>query len=203
MKILLTGFTPFNGETVNPAWEAVKLLASPSSELELYKLEVPTAYDEAAQLICNEIDKIQPDYVLALGQAGGVTCLNIEYVGINCQAANIPDNKGVRREYVQIDAKGPAAYFATLPVLKLVKALQEANIPAKVSLSAGTFVCNDVLYSILHHCATRKLKSKCGFLHVPYLPEQVIAKPKMPSMALSDMLKGLEVILATLLQMEK
>lgn len=202
MKVLLTGFEPFNGEGINPAWELVQAVTVRQAKCELFKLKLPTAYDVASQLVCEKIAEIQPDYVISVGQAGGTSCLHFEYVALNLQAANIPDNLGQRRDYQAIDPLGPTAYFATLAVRQIVDKLKTNKVPAALSLSAGTFVCNDVFYGALHYCATHDLKTKCSFLHVPYLPEQVAEKPKTSSMSLEQMKKGLELALTYLSEEE-
>lgn len=198
MKILLTGFEAFNGNTVNPAWELVNAVQTLSPEMDLIKLKLPTAYDKASELLCEKILECKPNYVLSIGQAGGVSSLSFEYLGINLQAANISDNLGQKRDYQAIDPLGPAAYFVTVPVREIVQELKKELIPATISFSAGTFVCNEVLYSVLHYIAQHKLPVKAGFLHVPYLPEQVINKPKTSSMPLELMLRGLNIALALL-----
>lgn len=170
MKLLITGFDPFGGETVNPAWEAVRRLPDTLNNIDLYKLMIPTVFGEAACRVLEAAEQIDPDVILCIGQAGGRAAVTPERVGINVRDARIPDNAGAQPEEKPVVSGGPDAYFATVPIKAMVRAMQEAGFPAAVSNTAGTFVCNDVLYSLLHNFAGTK--TRVGFIHVPYLPEQ-------------------------------
>lgn len=170
MKLLITGFDPFGGETVNPAWEAVRRLPDTLENIDLYKLMIPTVFGEAARRVLKAAEQIDPDVILCIGQAGGRAAVTPERVGINVRDARIPDNAGAQPEEKPVVSGGPDAYFATVPIKAMVRAMQEAGFPAAVSNTAGTFVCNDVLYSLLHNFAGTK--TRVGFIHVPYLPEQ-------------------------------
>ena len=175
-KLLITGFDPFGGETINPSWEAVRLLPERIGNCSLTKLEIPTEFHRAAEAVLAAAEELQPDAILCVGQAGGRSGITPEVVGINLREARIPDNAGAQPVNEPVVTAGPAAYFATLPVREMVEALRGAGIPASLSYSAGAFVCNDVLYSVLHrYCGTRTL---AGFIHVPFVPEQ--AEPSMP-----------------------
>ena len=183
-KLLITGFDPFGGEKINPAWEAVKLLADHIGEYELYKMEIPTVFGLAAQRVLEKAGAVQPDVILCIGQAGGRAAVTPERIGVNIRDARIPDNAGNQPRGEFCVPAGPAAYFATVPVIDMEEAVRAAGLPATVSNSAGAFVCNDVLYTLLHHYAGTDVK--VGFIHVPYLPEQ--GNPNLP---LEDTVKAL------------
>ena len=186
-KLLITGFDPFGGETVNPSWEAVRLLPEEIGACRLTKLQIPTVFGRAAETVLAASEKLQPDVILCIGQAGGRSGITPEVVGINLREARLPDNAGNQPTDVPVVENGPAAYFATVPVRAMVKAVNDAGISAALSYSAGTFVCNDVLYSLLHHY--HGTETKVGFVHVPFLPEQ--AKENVPTMPLEQMTAAL------------
>ena len=186
-KLLITGFDPFGGETVNPSWEAVRLLPEEIGAFSLTKLQIPTVFGLSAETVLAAAEKLQPDVILCIGQAGGRSGVTPEVVGINLREARLPDNAGNQPADVSVVENGPAAYFATVPVRAMVKAVNDAGISAALSYSAGTFVCNDVLYSLLHHY--HGTATKVGFVHVPFLPEQ--AKENVPTMALEQIAAAL------------
>jgi pyroglutamyl-peptidase len=175
-RLLITGFDPFGGAAVNPSWQAVSRLPDRVGDFELCKLEIPTVFEKATRVVLEKAAEFGPDVILCVGQAGGRAAVTPERIGVNIRDARIADNEGnqPRGEFVAPD--GPAAYFATVPVLKMADAIEAAGIPATVSNSAGAFVCNDTLYGILHHFAGSSVR--CGFIHVPFIPEQ--AEPSMP-----------------------
>ena len=175
-KLLITGFDPFGGASVNPSWMAVSRLPDRVGEYELCKLEIPTVFGKAARVVLERAGEFGPDVILCVGQAGGRASVTPERIGVNIRDGRICDNEGnqPRGEFVADD--GPAAYFATVPVMKMADAMEQAGIPATVSNSAGAFVCNDVLYSLLHHYDGTDVR--VGFIHVPFVPEQ--AEPSMP-----------------------
>ena len=177
-KLLITGFDPFGGESINPAWEAVRLLPDVIRDFELVKLEIPTVFGAAAQVVIDKAEEIHPDAIISVGQAGGRAAVTPEMVGINLRYASIPDNMGALPCDIPIAEGGPAAYFSTLPVRAMAKAICDAGLPGAVSYSAGSFVCNDVLYSLLHHFDETAVRA--GFIHVPFLPEQTADKPSLP-----------------------
>ena len=179
-KLLITGFDPFDGAAVNPSREAVMALPDRIGEYELTKLEVPTVFGLAAERVLAVSEELVPDAIICVGQAGGRGAVTPEVVGINLREASIPDNAGNRPVNLPVTEGGPAAYFSTLPVREMVAAIKAAGIPAALSYSAGAFVCNDLLYSLLHHY--RETAVKVGFIHIPYLPEQ--AKEGVPSLPL-------------------
>ena len=177
-KLLITGFDPFGGESINPAWEAVRLLPDVIRDFELVKLEIPTVFGAAAQVVIDKAEEIHPDAIISVGQAGGRAAVTPEMVGINLRYASITDNMGALPCDIPIAEGGPAAYFSTLPVRAMAKAICDAGLPGAVSYSAGSFVCNDVLYSLLHHFDETAVRA--GFIHVPFLPEQTVDKPSLP-----------------------
>lgn len=177
-KLLIAGFDPFGGESINPAWEAVRLLPDVIRDFELVKLEIPTVFGAAAQVVIDKAEEIHPDAIISVGQAGGRAAVTPEMVGINLRYASIPDNMGALPCDIPIAEGGPAAYFSTLPVRAMAKAICDAGLPGAVSYSAGSFVCNDVLYSLLHRFDGTAVRT--GFIHVPFLPEQTADKPSLP-----------------------
>jgi pyroglutamyl-peptidase len=196
IRVLVTGFDPFGGESVNPAWEAVQRLPDVIAGAEVLKLEVPTVFEEALGVLRTTMEGARPDLVLGVGQAGGRSGFGVERVAINVNDARIEDNAGNQPVDTAIIEGGPAAYFATVPIKPMVAAIQGADLPASVSNSAGTFVCNHLMYGILHFLAQDQPGARGGFIHVPYIPEQVVQKPAKPSMALTDIVRGLEAAVA-------
>lgn len=183
MKILVTGFDPFGGETVNPAFEAVKRLPRKIAGFDVEVIEIPTVFHKSIRVIMDRAEEIGADRILMVGQAGGRFEITVERIGINVDDARIPDNEGNRPVDVPIDPEGPAAYFATLPVKAITERIRSCGIPAKISNTAGTFVCNHVLYGVLNETAKRKLPVKAGFIHVPFLPGQAVSRDGVPSMS--------------------
>lgn len=190
-KLLITGFDPFGGETVNPAWEAVKNLPEQVGTCILCKLQIPTVFGVAAENILALADEFHPDVILCIGQAGGRSAVTPERIAVNIRDGKIPDNAGFQPGGEPVAPDGPAAYFTTLPVADMVAAITAAGIPSMASNSAGAFVCNDTLYALLHHF--HGTSTQVGFIHVPYLPEQ--GSPNLP---LSDIVRALEAAIAAL-----
>ncbi len=183
-RALVTGFEPFGGEKVNPSWRAVRGLdGKVIGNFEVIAREVPTVFGKAGAFIARVIDEVKPDVVISVGQAGSTPAIKVERFALNLDDARGHDNEGNQPEDRAIAQDGPVGYWATVPVKKIVKAINDAGIPAVVSNSAGTFVCNHVFYSALHHVASKGLAVRVGFIHVPYLPEQAVSKPAMASMA--------------------
>jgi pyroglutamyl-peptidase len=195
MKALVTGFEPFGGERVNPAQEALERLPPRLGAVAIRTQLLPAVFGEALDALETALRASEPDIVLCVGLAGGRAALSLERVAINKDDARIPDNKGRRPIDLPVVAGGPAAYFTTLPIKAAAAALREAGLPAIVSNSAGTFVCNHVFYGLMHLAATRRLDLRGGFLHVPYLPSQAARQDGAPSMALLDIVRGIEIIL--------
>ncbi len=177
MKILVTGFDPFGGEAVNPAFEAVKLLPDEIAGAEIIKLEIPTVFSKSGPAVEAGINEHHPDVVINVGQAGGRSCVTIEKVGINLAEARIPDNAGEQPCGEPLQSDGEPAYYATIPVNAIVKNVREHGIPCHVSYTAGTYVCNCVMYNVLHMAATKYPNIRAGFIHVPFAAEQVVEKP--------------------------
>lgn len=193
MKLLLAAFEPFGGEQINPAWEAVKGLPEQIGTITIEKLLVPTVFGASLTLVSAKIKELCPDIVVCVGQAKGRPDISLERVAINVNDARIPDNEGNQPADEPIVPEGPAAYFSTLPIKEMVEAMKAAGIPASVSNTAGTFVCNQLMYGVLHTIAIEGMTAKAGFIHVPYIPVQAAGKPEaVASMALSDIVRGLE-----------
>lgn len=195
MKILLCAFDPFGGESINPALEAVK--AVQVGGIELVKAEIPTVFYKSLEKATAIIDDFLPDAVVMIGQAGGRASVTPERVAINISDASIDDNEGNRPCDEPIEKDAPAAYFSTLPIKKIVDNLKAENIPAAVSNSAGTFVCNHLMYGVLRHIAKNGYKTVAGFIHIPYLPEQTVNKVDMPSLPLEVSTKAIEIAIQT------
>ena len=191
MKILITGFEPFDKETVNPSWEAVKRLPDVIGGCEVIKAEIPVVRFEALSAIEEKIREFHPDIVLSVGQAGGRTAVTPERIGINCDDYRIPDNAGNQPAGEKIDPEGPDGWFSSLPVTDMCEAIRKAGVPSSISNSAGTFVCNHVLYGVRNLCEKEFPEIRSGFIHVPYIPEQCLEK-NAPSLALDDIIKALQ-----------
>ena len=190
-KLLLTAFTPFDGERINPALEAVKLVKDKIGNLEIVKLEVPTVFGKSIETVREAIEREKPDFVLSIGQAGGRAEITPERIAINLDDARIPDNEGNQPIDEPIFPDGENAYFSTLPVKAMVEAIRKEGLPSSLSNSAGTYVCNHLMYGVLYYLDKRP-SMKAGFIHVPYIPEQVKDKKEMPALPLSDIVRGLE-----------
>ena len=198
MKILVTGFDPFGGEKVNPALEAVKSLPSVIHGAEIRWVEIPTVFYQSAEVLEAEIVRYQPNVVLCIGQAGGRASLTPERVAINQDDARIPDNQGNQPIDTPIRLDGEAAYFSTLPIKAMVQAIKEDGLPATVSNTAGTFVCNHLMYQALYLADKKFPNVRAGFMHIPYMTEQVINKPNTASMNLVDIVKGIEAAIGAI-----
>lgn len=169
-RLLITGFDPFDGNAVNPSWAAVSQLPERIGDFALCKLALPTVFGLAAEKALETARQFLPDLILCVGLAGGRDAVTPERIAVNIRDASIPDNRGVQPQGERILPQGNAAYFATAPVEDMVDAIIRAGLPARASNSAGTFVCNETLYLLLHRFA--QTHTRVGFLHVPYLPEQ-------------------------------
>ena len=194
MKIIVTGFDPFGGEKINPSIECVKAL--PEIEgVELIRLELPTVFKESAKRLNEVINDVKPDAVLSVGQAGGRTGITMERIAINVDDARIPDNISQQPIDETIQTEGEPAYFSTLPIKRIVKAIREAGISAEVSNSAGTFVCNHIMYQSLFAATKAEKPFKAGFMHIPFIPEQTTDKPSLP---LEESTKALQIAIETI-----
>lgn len=175
--------------------KAEKKLPATISGAEIIKLEIPTVFRESLKKIEENIEKHKPDIVICIGQAGGRYGITPERVGINIDDARIEDNKGNQPIDLPIFEDGENAYFSTLPIKAMVKELQEAGIPSSVSNTAGTFVCNHVMYGLMYMIDKKFPNVRGGFIHIPYMTSQVAKKPNTPSMSLDEIVKGLEICL--------
>ena len=195
MKVLLTGFEPFGGEQVNPAWEAVRRLPDELEGAQLVKREICVEYDRAPQQLRSAMQEEAPDIVICVGQAGGRAGITPEFVAINVMDAASADNAGVLRSGERLIPGAPDAYFSTLPVREMVSALREAEIPAALSYTAGTYVCNCVMYHALNAAPQGTL---AGFIHVPFSTAQAAARHALvPSLSLHTMVHALEICVRT------
>lgn len=184
-KLLITGFEPFGPDSINPSWEAVKLLPTEINGYALTKMQLPVVFSKAAEMVISAAKESNPDVILCIGLAGGRAAINPELLGINLRHGAAPDNNGYKATYEKIIEDGAAAYFSTLPVQKIAEAINKQGIPSHPSHSAGTYICNDVLYSLLHHF--NNTATKVGFIHVPYSDNL----KKEPSMEMSQIVKAL------------
>ncbi|MEG1060730.1 MAG: pyroglutamyl-peptidase I [Oscillospiraceae bacterium] len=199
MKLLLTAFDPFGGDKINPALEAVKLVRDKIGEVEIIKLVVPTVFGKSIDTVAEAIEKYLPDEVLCIGQAGGRFDITPERVAINVDDARIPDNEGNQPIDKPIFADGEPAYFATIPIKAISQRIKDAGLPSSVSNSAGTFVCNHLMYGVLYTLAKKYPKMRGGFIHVPFIPSQVVGRPApAPSLSITDITRGLEAAIAAI-----
>lgn len=206
MKILVTGFTPFGGQEVNPAYEAVAKLPASIANITgeiatIETIQIPTVFEEGAAQLEAAMHRYQPDIVLCVGQAGGRATISVEFVAINYRDAAIPDNEGNQPLSESIHPEGDTAYFSNLPVKAMVECMKEEGIPASISYSAGTYVCNDVFYHLMYLIHTSFPHVRGGFIHVPFEPTQVVTmSPSMPSMPTTLVTRGLELGIVAAIQ---
>ena len=195
MRALVTGFEPFGGDAINPSSLAVSRLPKRIGNTAVHTAVLPCSFEQSAEVLRQSIAEVKPDFVLCVGLAGGRTELCLERVGINVQDARIADNDGNQPIDVPVKKKGPAAYFATLPVKACVAEMRKAGLPAAVSNTAGTFVCNHILYALMDMAQDHPAAFRGGFLHIPYVPAQAARLGGAPSMAVTDIARGIEIIL--------
>lgn len=203
MKILVTGFDPFGGEKVNPSIEAVKLLPNTIAGADIVKVELPTVFGKSIEKLEEALEREKPDITICVGQAGGRSRISVERVAINISDGRIPDNEGKQPIDEPIFEDGENAYFSNLPIKAMVKEMNDKNIPAEVSNTAGTYVCNHIMYGLLYNINKKYPNMKGGFIHIPFLPEQVIDKKDSPSMSLDLIVKGLEVAIEAAIKYDK
>lgn len=195
--VLLTGFAPFAGEALNPSWQALRALDGASiARHRIVAVQLPTEFGASLPALRRALRTVQPRVAIAFGLAGGRAGMSLERVAINLIDARIADNAGAQPVDVPVVRGGPAAYFSTLPIKAMLAALQGADIPAGVSQTAGTYVCNQVFYALMH--ATRRRRLAAGFVHVPWLPEQAV-RHDAPGMPLVQMQHAIEIIVHTAL----
>ena len=194
--VLVTGFDPFAGEPTNPSWEVCRMLPGTIAGHRVETLRVPCEFGRAIEVVGKAIERHRPALVICLGQAGGRSHMSVERVAINVDDARAPDNGGARPVDQPIAPDGPPAYFSTLPIKAMTAAMRRAGVPTEVSNSAGTYVCNHLMYGVLHFIASRQLDARAGFVHVPYAESQVVDKAGIAGMALATMAKGVEAGIA-------
>ncbi|KAH0793611.1 pyroglutamyl-peptidase I [Histomonas meleagridis] len=193
MKVLVTGFEPFGGEKMNPALEAVKLLPGEIAGAEIIKLEVPVVFSRSTTVIEKAINQYKPDIIISVGQAGGYSHIAVERVAVNIAQASIPDNDGEQPNGTPLREDGEMAYNATVPVDAMIQNVIDHKIPCRVSFSAGTYVCNALMYNVLYILNKQYPKSRAGFIHVPFSTEQVENRPgKVPSMPLDTITNAIK-----------
>ncbi|SHH04962.1 pyroglutamyl-peptidase [Anaerosphaera aminiphila DSM 21120] len=202
MNLLITGFEPFDSETVNSGYEAIKLLPDKILDYNIIKLELPVIFEDSIDILIKAIENFNPSIVLCIGQAGGQANIIPERVAINIDDARIPDNKGMQPVDVPIFKDGENAYFSKLPIKKIVENLKSENIPADISNSAGTYVCNHIMYGLLYFINKNKEYNSIigGFIHVPYLETQVVNKPNTPSMTTEEICRALKISIETIIK---
>lgn len=202
-KVLLTGFDPFGKDTINPALEVVKQLDGlVVDDIELIALEVPTVFQKSIKVVQEGIEKHTPDVVICVGQAGGRKQITPERVAINVDDARIPDNEGNQPIDEPIVEGGPAAYWTTLPIKKMVQQMRRVGVPATVSNTAGTFVCNHLFYGMMHYLHEQAPHVRGGFIHIPFIPEQILDK-SAPSMSLDLIVKGIKIAAITAVKVKE
>ncbi|WP_345831163.1 pyroglutamyl-peptidase I [Erwinia sp. HDF1-3R] len=202
--VLITAFEPFDGERVNPSWEAVRHLHERMiCGAHVVAKQLPCVFNESLRVLNETLDALKPDLVIAVGQAGGRTDISVERVAININDARIPDNAGNQPIDEATVEDGPAAYFSTLPIKAIVEGIREAGIPATVSQTAGTYVCNHVMYGLLHALAKQKDPVRGGFIHIPLLPEQAVKHPGLASMPVQTVDLALEMAISIALTVEE
>ena len=195
--VLVTGFEPFGGESLNPSWEICRLLPKSIGGLRVEAVKIPCEFGRAIEVAGAAIERHRPGLVVCIGQAGGRSRLGVERVAINVDDARAPDNAGAQPIDRPVAADGPPAYFATLPVKAMVAGIRAAGIPAELSNSAGTYVCNHLMYGVLHFVATAGGGARAGFIHVPYSEDQVLDKAGIAAMSVTSMVRGIEAAIAT------
>ncbi|RYF34238.1 MAG: pyroglutamyl-peptidase I [Comamonadaceae bacterium] len=202
-RVLLTGFDPFDGEALNPSWESVRALDGWVCEgATVHVRQMPCVFGVAIDALGAAIDELEPQLVICVGQAGGRAEVSVERVAINVDDGRICDNAGCQPIDVPVASDGPAAYFSTLPIKAMVRDLCAAGVPAAVSNTAGTFVCNHIFYGLMHRLARTQREVRGGFIHIPYLPEQAVRFAGAPSLPLDTLVAALRIAVATALTVQ-
>jgi pyroglutamyl-peptidase len=202
--ILLTGFEPFEQEPLNPSWEAVRALDGwPCAGAQVAARQLPCVFGQALQVLGQLMEELKPALVICVGQAGGRSQMSLERVAINVDDARIADNAGRQPIDQPIRSGGPVAYFSTLPIKGMAKAMRAAGIPAEVSQTAGTFVCNHVFYGLMDQLAAHAPAVRGGFIHIPYIPSQAARHPGQPSLALETLVEGLRIALQSAMTLQQ
>lgn len=200
MKVLVTGFEPFGGEKINPSLEAVKMIPETIAGADIIKASIPVVFGKSIEKLDELIEKERPQVVICVGQAGGRFELSVERVAINIDDARIPDNAGNQPVDEKIFENGEAAYFATLPIKAMVEEMRAGNVPSAISNTAGTYVCNNIMYGLLYLAHKKYPGLKGGFIHVPFIPEQVIDRTNTPYMSLEQISRGLELAIKAVVE---
>ncbi|AEB28054.1 pyroglutamyl-peptidase I [Francisella hispaniensis] len=195
--VLITGFAPFGGEKINPSWQAVKQLPDTIDGAKIIKKQIPVSFRGSVNDLDKLIKEYNPDVIIAVGEAGGRAAVSIERVAINVDDARIPDNDNYQPKNIKISINGKNAYFSKLPIYQIQEAIQAQGIPAYISDSAGTYVCNHVMYHLLEVLSKKYPNKIAGFIHVPYAPEQVVDKSDMPSMSTDQATQALKIAIQT------
>ena len=201
MRILVTGFEAFGGEHLNPSAEVLRLLPDWLDDIQIIKRILPVTLKDSMTAVTEAIRAEDPDVVLSLGLAGGRSGITVERVAINVLDFSIPDNAGITVTDQPIYEDGPDAYLTNLPVRVMTEAIKEQGIDAKISNTAGTYICNYVLYATRYFCEQEQRKTRNGFLHLPYLPEQTRDKPEAEAMELADMVQGVTAAIKSMAEM--
>lgn len=202
-KVLITGFEPFDGDGKNPSLEIIRTLHGESIDrARVVTKELPCIFEDSLRVLLQEVEKTNPNLVICLGQSKGRTEIAVERVALNIVDAPIPDNKGKQPIDVPVIQEGPVALWSTLPIKAIVSTLHQNGIPATVSQTAGTYICNYVFYGLMYAFFKRKSRTRAGFIHVPALPEQVVGTP-YPSMHLDVMVEAIRLIIQTTLTHKK
>ena len=194
--VLVTGFEPFGGEKVNPSWDICAQLGGEIAGMRVETCLVPCEFRRSIEVVADAIERLHPLLVICLGQAGGRSRLGVERVALNVDDARSPDNSGAQPVDELIAANGPPAYFASVPIKAMAAAMRAAGAPTEVSNSAGTYVCNHLMYGVLHYLAASGHRARAGFIHVPYSEEQGLDRLDAPCMALATMVKGVRAAIA-------
>ena len=197
MKVLITGFDKFGGESINPSSLCVNSLPDVIDNIEIKKVTLPTVFKDSSSVLEGNIKSFSPNIVICVGQAGGRSKITPERIAINIDDARIPDNIGNSPIDEAIRKDGENAYFSTLPIKAIVDKLNKNNIPSTISNTAGTFVCNHIMYEALYLTSKKYLNIKAGFIHIPYIEEQILDKPNMPYMKKEYIITALELIIKT------
>lgn len=203
MKVLLTGFEPFGGENINPSYEAVKNIPDTIEGAQIIKVQIPTVFRKSIEELEKNIIKYNPDIVICVGQAGGRFEISIERVAINVDDARIPDNEGNQPVDEAIFKDGEPAYFSSLPIKAITMEIKNAGIPVSVSNTAGTYVCNHLMYGLLYLIDKKYHNIKGGFIHVPFIPQQVLNRSNTPYMNLEQMTEALTIAVKAAVKYEE
>ncbi|MDB6212614.1 pyroglutamyl-peptidase I [Gemella haemolysans] len=197
MRVLITGFDKFGGESINPSSLCVNSLSDVIDNIEIKKVTLPTVFKDSSRVLEENIKSFSPNIVICVGQAGGRSKITPERIAINIDDARIPDNIGNSPIDEAIRKDGENAYFSTLPIKAIVDELNKNNIPSTISNTAGTFVCNHIMYEALYLSSKKYKNIKAGFIHIPYIEEQIKNKPNMPYMKKEYIITALELIIKT------